>query len=86
VKSHTTPRFRKLLANLPPEIRHQAQEAYRKFKANPEQTGLFFKELKNKPGVWSARINDNYRALGVRDGDEITWVWIGTHREYEKRT
>jgi len=21
--------------------------------------------------------------LGIRDGDDITWLWIGTHREYE---
>jgi hypothetical protein len=31
-----------------------------------------------------ARINDNYRVLGIRDGAEITWFWIGIHREYEK--
>ena len=26
----------------------------------------------------------DYRAVGIRDGEEIVWHWIGPHDEYEK--
>lgn len=44
-----------------------------------------FEEVNAQKHIWSARITRNVRALGIRDRDEITWYWIGTHREYEKR-
>jgi len=31
--------------------------------------------------VYGQRVTQNYRALGQRRGDQITWIWIGTHRE-----
>jgi hypothetical protein len=30
------------------------------------------------------RVGDHYRALGRVEGDTITWVWIGTHEEYNR--
>src|SRR5690242_8065750 len=42
------------------------------------------RSLIRKGGIWSARVSDNCRALGTRDGGDITWFWIGTHRAYEK--
>lgn len=33
--------------------------------------------------MYSVRITDDYRALGLRDGDEMIWFWIGGHAEYE---
>jgi hypothetical protein len=35
--------------------------------------------------VWSVRVTRGYRALGVLDGDTVTWFWIGSHDEYERR-
>ena len=32
----------------------------------------------------SARITDDYRAVGVKDEDTIVWFWIGTYAEYDK--
>jgi hypothetical protein len=26
----------------------------------------------------------DYRALGVREGDEIIWFWIGSHADYDR--
>jgi len=26
----------------------------------------------------------NYRALGILQGNDIIWFWIGSHLEYEK--
>lgn len=35
--------------------------------------------------LWSVRVNDHYRALGIEDEPGIiTWFWIGGHDEYER--
>lgn len=86
MKSTRTVQFRKRYAALPNEIQRKADEAYRLFRQNPFHPGLRFKKLDDgDPELWSVRIDNNYRALGLRRGEHITWVWIGTHREYEER-
>jgi hypothetical protein len=30
------------------------------------------------------RVGLNYRAVGVRDGQDVIWFWIGSHAEYDK--
>ncbi len=84
MKSHTTERFRKLFAALPESVREQAREAYRFFRENPQHPGLQFKRVHASSPIYSARVNLDYRVLGVRDGDEIVWFWIGSHDDYEK--
>ncbi|HEY3064347.1 MAG TPA: hypothetical protein VGL09_01055 [Methylomirabilota bacterium] len=34
--------------------------------------------------IYSARVSLGYRAVGLMEGDEITWFWIGTHGEYDR--
>ncbi len=34
--------------------------------------------------IHSARIGRDWRALGLRTGDEVVWFWIGSHDEYER--
>lgn len=34
--------------------------------------------------LYSVRITDDYRALGRRDGDDMIWLWIGSHAEYDQ--
>jgi plasmid maintenance system killer protein len=43
----------------------------------------FASRLAGYENVWSVRINEQYRAIGERHGDTITWVWIGTHNEFD---
>jgi hypothetical protein len=33
--------------------------------------------------IYSARINMDYRVVGVRDADSIVWFWIGSHTDYD---
>jgi plasmid maintenance system killer protein len=47
-------------------------------------SGLRFKRLQTTSALYSARVNDSYRVLGLLEGDEITWFWIGTHADYER--
>jgi hypothetical protein len=93
VNSHTTKSFRDAFNRLSPELRKQAEEAYKQFKNDPFSPGLNFEEVNARRHIWSnaqrhiwsVRITKNFRALGIRDRDDITWYWVGTHREYEKR-
>lgn len=82
--SKTTRRFRQMLAKLPSNVRHQAKEAYRLFRQNPNHLSLRFKKVHDTEPIYSARINIDYRAVGVLDGNEIVWFWIGPHGEYDK--
>ncbi|MEI7868356.1 MAG: hypothetical protein WCI11_10720 [Candidatus Methylumidiphilus sp.] len=82
--SHTTSTFRQLLNKLPADVRKQARDAYRQFKHNPFYPSLHFKKVHTKRPIYSARINIDYRAVGIIDGEEIIWFWIGPHKDYEK--
>jgi hypothetical protein len=84
VNSTTTDRFWDLFRALPADIRKQAQQAYQHFQQDPSHPGLNFEEVDPKRKLWSARVTRGYRVLGYREGNDITWFWIGAHREYEK--
>ena len=58
--------------------------AYKRFVAEPAHPGLRFKRVHETDPIYSVRISIDYRAMGVRDGDEVVWFWIGSHAEYEK--
>jgi len=64
--------------------RDAARRAYRLFEQNPDHPSLRFKKLAAYPDLWSVRISAQYRAIGQRAGDVISWVWIGTHNEFDK--
>jgi hypothetical protein len=85
VNSPTTKSFRDALKRLSAKARRQAQKAYEQFTVDPFSPGLNFEEINAQKHIWSALITRNIRALGIRNRDEITWYWIGTHREYDKR-
>lgn len=82
--SRTTRGFRELFAALPAPVQKQARQSYRLFRENPAHPGLHFKQVHSDPPTYSARVGISYRAVGVLDGDTITWFWIGTHSEYDK--
>lgn len=84
MKSHTTERFRKAFEHLPRHIQRQARAAYKLFLQNPHHPSLQFKQVHPVRPIYSVRISLDYRAVGIRDGDEIVWYWIGTHSDYDR--
>jgi mRNA-degrading endonuclease RelE of RelBE toxin-antitoxin system len=84
MNSHTTDKFRKALTELPADIRKQARESYRLFVDNPRHPSLHFKPIHPTRPIYSARIGIHYRAVGILDGDDIIWYWIGHHSEYDR--
>ena len=84
MNSHTTDKFRKAFAELPADIQKQARQAYRLFIENPNHSSLRFKSIHPTRPIYSVRIGLDYRAVGVRDGNDIIWYWIGSHAEYDR--
>jgi hypothetical protein len=76
--------FRRDFARLPGDIQERARNAYRRFLTNPGHPSLQFKRLHASLPLWSVRVTDSHRAVGVRTGDEIVWFFIGTHAEYDQ--
>jgi hypothetical protein len=70
--------FRRLAAG----VQEQARKKYRLWQQDPFHPSLHFKEV--VPGLWSARINMQYRTLARRRGDLVVWFWIGTHADYDQ--
>ena len=72
-------------ARLPDPIKARAQQAYKRFSADPSHPSLQFKPLKASEALWSVRVAGSYRAVGVRKNDsEIVWFFIGTHADYDR--
>jgi len=84
MNSHTTIKFRKAVTELPAEAQKQARQAYRLFIENPHHPSLRFKSIYPTRPIFSVRIGLNYRAVGIRDGDDMIWYWIGSHADYDK--
>lgn len=81
MKSRATSKFWVSHRRLPAEIRRAAVKQYRLWLQNSRHPSLQFKKV---DAFWSARITDDYRALGVMEADTVIWFWIGAHEDYER--
>ncbi|MEJ7631222.1 MAG: hypothetical protein WKF28_01870 [Rubrobacteraceae bacterium] len=81
MKHYASPKFWELYRALPGDIRELANKNYQLLKSNPRYPSLHFKRIGE---LWSVRVGQHYRALGVDVEGGIYWVWIGTHADYDK--
>ena len=77
----TTKRFWQCFDNLPSSIQDLANKNFELLKNDPYHPSLKFKKVGK---FWSARVGLNYRALSVKDNEDYIWVWIGSHKEYDR--
>jgi hypothetical protein len=84
MKSATLPSFWSAYTALSKENRQRARKAFRLWAQNPFHPSLHFKCIDSSEGIWSVRITLVYRAIGILEGDMITWFWIGSHDDYER--
>ncbi|HEV7517959.1 MAG TPA: hypothetical protein VGR07_16795 [Thermoanaerobaculia bacterium] len=84
MNSATLPSFWAEYRDLAEEVKRAARKAYRLWVDNPFHPSLRFKCIHPADGLWSVRVTRSYRALGVWEGDTVTWFWIGSHDEYER--
>jgi hypothetical protein len=84
VKSVASHRFWDLFHALPTDIQELAVKNYRLWQRDPHHPSLHFRRLKGSPDRFTVRVGDHYRALGKLTGGTITWVWIGSHKDYDR--
>lgn len=75
----TTEQFWERYGRLPEDVRELADKSFQLLKENPTHPSLRFKRVGR---FWSARVGLGHRALAVEDGSDFTWVWIGSHDQY----
>jgi hypothetical protein len=81
MKHRATPRFWACYRQLPEEIRNLADRDYQLLCHDPRHPSLHFKRVDRE--LWSIRVGLHYRAFAIEDGQDFTWVWVGTHAEYD---
>jgi hypothetical protein len=81
MKSQATNKFWHAYSVLPPTLQRLALKQYRLWANDLHHPSVEFKKVGR---YWSARVTDDYRALGVMAGDTVIWFWIGPHSQYER--
>lgn len=81
MKHRATPRFWSCYRGLPKEVQQTADRGFELLKSDPRHPSLHFKKIGE---LWSTRVGLHYRALAVEDGEDLLWVWIGAHDEYDR--
>ena len=76
-----TASFRKLYADLPKDVQELAEQKYQLFQKDAFHPSL---EFKAKGKVWTVAIGRSYRAIARRFENDLYWVWIGSHEEYNR--
>ncbi len=83
MKSRATRHFWKCYGRLPLDIQQRSRKAYQLWRKNPHHPSLHFKRVRETLPLYSVRVTDSYRVLGVLEDDTMIWQWIGTHDDYE---
>ena len=82
--SHTNSSFWKHYRKLPQNIRKIAKKQYKLFAKDTYHTSLHFKRVHSTRPIYSVRITQNYRVVGILNDNIIVWFWVGSHDEYDK--
>ena len=83
MKSVTTERFRRLYGAAGTQRQAQIKRSYKLWLENPAHPSIRFKKVHNTEPIYSARVDLDWRALGVLEGDTVVWFWVGPHDEYD---
>jgi hypothetical protein len=84
VTSLATRRFWSLFHALPRDVQELALKSYHVWRRDPHHPSLHFRRLRGGADRFTIRIGEHHRALATLKGDTITWVWTGTHAEYDR--
>jgi hypothetical protein len=84
MNSTATDQFWTRYSALPAEVKRHAREVYSLFVLDPYHPSLHFKRIHSTRPIFSVRIGIHHRAVGILDEQEITWLWIGSHADYDR--
>lgn len=73
MKSVTTEKFRLLFASAAAERQIRIRSGYRLWKENPAHPSLRFKKVHPRLPIYSARVDLDWRAVGVLEDDTLVW-------------
>lgn len=82
MKHTASPQFWDAYEALPRRIRLLADSCFVLLKTDPRHPSLHLKRIGR---LWSVRVGEHYRALGIDDPDGTYWIWIGSHADYDKK-
>jgi len=77
----TTAGFWECFERLPAAVKRTAEKNFDLLTIDSLHPSLHFKKIGK---VWSVRIGLNHRALGIKDGQDFIWIWIGSHSDYDR--
>ena len=84
MKSQTTERFRAQFAAASAATQAKIRAAYRLWAENPNHPSLRFKKVHSTLPIYSARVDLDWRAVGVLKDNTVIWFWVGSHSDYER--
>ena len=84
LRSVATRRFWERYEVLPGDVQSLAVKTYQLWREDPKHPSLHFRLLEGSKHRFSIRVGLHYRALGHLRSGTMTWVWIGTHAEYDR--
>jgi hypothetical protein len=84
VNSVLTEDFIACFRALPDSVQDLARKNYRLWRNDSAHPSLHFKRVHSTEPLYSVRVGRGWRALGLLEGDAITWFWIGSHAEYDR--
>lgn len=73
MNSQLTDDFVACFARLPEAVKAQARKSHRLWRENPTHPSLHFKQIHGQESLYSLRVGLGWRALGLLEGDTITW-------------
>jgi len=84
MRHFTLPRFWHCYSKLPLVIQQLADKNFALLQQDSFHPSLHLKKVGARKELWSVRVGEHYRALGLDKPEGIVWVWIGTHADYDK--
>lgn len=76
--------FADRLRGMPNHVARRAAKALELLEDNERHPSLHLKRIKGAKDAWSIRVTKDYRMVGYRSGETVTWFWIGTHAGYDR--
>ena len=61
----------------------EIKRAYQLWRDNPSHPSLRFKKVHATLPIYSARVDLDWRAVGVLKDGTLIWFWVGSHKAYE---
>ncbi len=83
MNSVTTEAFRWLYGQASVEKRQKIKRAFHMWRENPQHPSLRFKKVHATLPIYSARVDLDWRAVGVLKDGTLIWFWVGPHQAYE---